>query len=141
MYSNPVLETRTEVVKKIYPIKVVYVYKHPHNYNDVTFLTIRDFCEEIGIEFLCREYDSTKYKDDRDSIERLPSIHIYESNRREKTIYPNTRPFQHIEEVCNKVDLRNFEKQKSTELWKQRFQRIKSMFQRSSSNKLMKNGF
>lgn len=141
MYSNPALGNRSEKIKRVYPVKVVYLYKHPHNYSDVTFITLKDFCDEFGIEFQCRGFDSNKHKEDRDHIERLPALHIYESGYREKTIYPNTRPFQHIEEVCDKVDRRDVEKQKASELWKQRFQRIKSVFQVSSGNKLMKNGF
>jgi hypothetical protein len=63
---------------------------------------IRDYCHDLNIVFITREFDSAKYSDDRYRIERLPAFHIYVNKCYNKTFYPNTRPYQIIEEIVEK---------------------------------------
>ena len=38
---------------------------------------VQTHCEELGIQYSLREYDSRKYSDDKHNITRLPAFHIY----------------------------------------------------------------
>jgi hypothetical protein len=38
---------------------------------------VQAHCEELGIQYSLREYDSRKYSDDKHNITRLPAFHIY----------------------------------------------------------------
>lgn len=92
---NPMLQ-KNVIKRETYPIKVVFVYKEPFDRNDPVFKKIREFCGDLNIEFEPRQYDSGVYKHDRDTITRLPALHLYENDRHEKTFYPETRPIQII---------------------------------------------
>ena len=89
MQESTIKRPVTPPSPKKYPIRVVYVYRPPCNYKDSMLCTIRDWCKQINADFNCLEYDSFKYREDRDEIERLPAIHLYEDGRRESTFYPD----------------------------------------------------
>jgi hypothetical protein len=110
--SHSVIQVRPK-----YPIKVYYVYKKPHNSNDETFLTIRDWCKELNIDFYPREYDSYKFREDRDEIERLPALHLFEREVRDTTFYPDRRPLQVIEEAYRKFEQKEREEKEKKEAW------------------------
>ena len=38
---------------------------------------VQKHCEELGLQYSLREYDSRKYSDDKHNITRLPAFHIY----------------------------------------------------------------
>ncbi len=67
-------------------------------------LKIRDFAHSMNINFMTREYNSTKYSDDRHSVTRLPAFHIYLHNGYQTTFYLNTRPYQIIQEIVQKYE-------------------------------------
>jgi hypothetical protein len=63
---------------------------------------MRDYCnKEKSIMFSTREYNSSKYSEDRDIIVRLPAFHAYINGQYMRTFYPNTRPYQHVEECIS----------------------------------------
>lgn len=118
-------------------MSVEYVYKPPHDYKNKTYLLLKEFCDEIGIQFLTRPYDSDRYAQDRDNIERLPAIHIYESGKRERTVYTNTRPFQHIEEVYNATIEKAYQKELAKQKWEARFQKLKAFFLKKNEKRIL----
>ena len=46
-----------------------------------------DYCKANSIIFTMREYDSVKYKKDRNSIEKLPAFYIYRNSLHLRTVY------------------------------------------------------
>lgn len=62
-------------------------------------LKIREFAQNMNINFTTREYNSKKYSDDRDYILVLPAFHIYMNNGYRNTFYLTTRPYQIIQEI------------------------------------------
>lgn len=85
--------------KEILPIRVVCVLNSETDWSNKTLSEVRFFCNEKGLIFESRYYNSAINRYDRDVIERLPAFHIYLNSIYERTFYPNTRPFQHILEV------------------------------------------
>ena len=57
--------------------------------------------------FITREYDSRKFSNDRDVIQRLPAFHVHINKAYNRTFYPNTRPLDHINE-CIELYIRLF---------------------------------
>jgi hypothetical protein len=99
--NNPLRELMKKSEKIIHPITVKCVV------DDLSKISkdiqdIRDYCHDLNIVFITREFDSAKYSDDRYRIERLPAFHIYVNKCYNKTFYPNTRPYQIIEEIVEK---------------------------------------
>ena len=101
LMNNPLRELMKKSEKIIHPITVRCVV------DDLSKISkdiqdIRDYCHDLNIVFITREFDSAKYSDDRYRIERLPAFHIYVNKCYNKTFYPNTRPYQIIEEIVEK---------------------------------------
>lgn len=86
------------------PIQLCCVLDELSDYNDPHIHAIRDYAISMKIIFRSREYDSRKYSDDRDEIRRLPAYHIYVKGNRFRTFYPNTRPYQHIQEAISEYN-------------------------------------
>lgn len=79
------------------PIKVVFVLKELEDQHNEVLQTIKQFCQEQLLTVETRQYDSYKYRHDRDEIARLPAFHLYVGNIYEQTFYPNGRPVQIIQ--------------------------------------------
>lgn len=96
---NPMQKAPVKPVQREWlPICVKCVLDEFEDYNDVNIHSIRDYCHKLNVMFDTRLYDSDKYNDDRDLIQRLPAYHVYINKRIFRTFYPNTRPYQHIQE-------------------------------------------
>ncbi len=132
---NPMLNKAPVVQKKTSTVSVEYVYKFPIDYKNETYLMLKEFCDDIGVQFLSRPYDSDK-RQDRENIERLPALHIYESGNRERTVYM-TRPFQHIEEVYNKTAEKAYQKAVNKQKWETRFQKLKAFFLKKNEKRIL----
>jgi len=110
MYKiNPVVET-IKTNKKIsepikYPVKVYCIVDDLSEASRNTLLRdIKSHAINSGAIFTTREYDSSKFSNDRDVIQRLPAFHIHINKVYNRTFYPNTRPLDHINE-CIKIHL------------------------------------
>ena len=103
---NPVLETiqiKTKYKEPIkYPVKVYCIVDDLSEASRNTQLRdIKNHAISSGAIFLTREYDSRKFSNDRDVIQRLPAFHVYINKSYNRTFYPNTRPLDHINECIN----------------------------------------
>ena len=129
---NPVLDsiqtnTKNKISKKInYPIKVYCIVDDLSTASRNTLLRdIKTHTLNSGATFITREYDSRKFSNDRDVIERLPAFHIYINNIYDRTFYSNTRPLDHINESIT-IHLNNEEKKlKRKEKWKKLYTSFK----------------
>jgi hypothetical protein len=121
--SNPLHNVIKKVERKIYPITVKCVV------DDLSIITkdliaIRDYSHSLNIVFVTREYDSSKYSDDRHYIERLPAFHIYVNTTYKKTFYPNTRPYQIIQQTLEKYIRRLEQIERNKDAWYRFFNNI-----------------
>lgn len=74
------------------PFTVCFVYKEETDY-----ALLREFCEQRGIRYKSRYFDSYKYSNDREYISRLPAIHIIEDRGWQETVYPGIDAITKIE--------------------------------------------
>jgi hypothetical protein len=98
--ENPIVLLQNQVLpeKDKYPITVKCVVDCLSDKNK-DIIKIRDYAHGENINFITREYNSSKYTDDRMVITRLPAFHIYVNSCYSTTFYLNTRPYQIIEET------------------------------------------
>ena len=98
---------------------------------------IREFCNERGLVFQSRLYDSWRYRYDRDEIQRLPAFHIEVNGAWDRTFYPDTRPFQHIQEVRHEYLVRLEARQMRRAAWRrwiqERITRVRRWFHRPTA--------
>ena len=107
-------------VKVIHPITVKCIVDDlSDKNNDVK--KIREYAQSLNIIFITREYNSSKYSDDRDFIRYLPAFHIYEKTYYRNTFYPNTRPYQIIQDTVNQY-LEKLKRKENRRTWKTFFQ-------------------
>lgn len=111
-------ESRSQTTEPLHPISVTLVVKQlgkQEGYED-SIKVLRDLCRDLRITFSMREYDSYKYRCDRDEIERLPALHIHTHSYHNKTFYINTRPIQIIQDTVTnyleKVRIKHEKKQR-----------------------------
>lgn len=71
---------------------VCFVYK-----DEMDYAVLREFCEQRGIKYKARYFNSFKYLIDRDFIARLPAIHIIDDKNWQETVYPSFEAMQKIE--------------------------------------------
>ena len=107
------------------PIRIAYVHAIGADMKDPFIPQMRDFCHEQKVYFTTREYAPRKYSEDCDYIERLPAIQMVEGKYHHKTFYPDTRPFQHVQEAVERHRVRQQTKQASKGTWKRRFGELK----------------
>lgn len=117
MEENPTRPAMPPKPKR-YPMKVVYVYRLPTNFNDATLAEIRQMCEDQNIPFKIREYNSDKYEEDREEIERLPAFHLYVRGHHEKTFYPVGRPQQIILDAHSDLVAADWAARQSRKAWR-----------------------
>jgi hypothetical protein len=104
--SNPVLDTQASAIKHHktikYPVKIYCIVDDLSDASRNSLLRdIRTHAINSGVIFTTREYDSRKFSNDRDVIERLPAFHAYVNKAYNRTFYQNTRPLDHINECIN----------------------------------------
>jgi hypothetical protein len=75
---------------------VVYVVKDTENFEFLKFESIRDLCLRESIGLNIRNFNSSKYNEDQEFIERLPAIHIYKKQNYLATYYMNEDPIGSI---------------------------------------------
>lgn len=68
-------------------LKVVCILDPSNNIRDDIVEEVMDHCKANSIIFTMREYDSVKYKKDRNSIEKLPAFYIYRNSLHLRTVY------------------------------------------------------
>ena len=103
------------------PIRVAYVHAVGADMRDPFIPQMRDFCHEQKVHFTTREYAPRKYSEDCDFIERLPALQMVEGKYHHKTFYPDTRPYQHVEEAVLRHRSRELTKQASKGAWTKKF--------------------
>jgi hypothetical protein len=134
---NPIEKSinKPKSISVIYPITVKCVVDDLSDKNkDVQ--KIREYAQSLNIIFITREYNSIKYSEDRDFIRHLPAFHIYEKTYYRNTFYPNTRPYQIIQDTVNQY-LEKLKKKENRRTWKAFFQEyiqtLKKVFHRKTA--------
>ena len=105
---------------------VVYVKDHYTDRNNELF----KFCEERGIRYTSRLFDSSKYTDDRHNINSLPAVHIYIGMAYQTTLYPTHTLFDMLTEHYKDYQRRMEEKENNKIIWKKEFTKVYSLFKR-----------
>jgi hypothetical protein len=101
-----------------YPITVKCVVSSLSEKNS-EILKIRDFANDMNINFVMREYNSKKFSDDRHRITRLPAFHIYVNRGYRNTFYLNSHPYQIIQQIVEE------EGKKSLRTWNTFYKEIR----------------
>lgn len=118
------------------PIRVAYVHAIGADMRDPFIPEMRGFCGDRKVQFTTREYRPRKHSEDRDFIERLPALHMEEGRYHHKTFYPDTRPYQIIEEAIVRHQTRVLNKETAKEAWKTRLSKfqetVTSLFHRKT---------
>lgn len=96
--ENPLNPKPTPKKPEPYPITVKCIVDCISD-ADPQLLPFREYAHSLNINFVTREYDSWKYSDDRHNIIRLPAFHIYVKKIYRETFYPNTRPYQIMQDA------------------------------------------
>lgn len=119
---NPIQKTVNiaKPLRVLHPITVKCIVDELSD-RDATVQKIREYAQSLNIIFITREYDSIKYSEDRDFVQRLPAFHIYEKKCYRNTFYPNTRPYQIIQDTVNQY-LEKLKKRENRKTWKTFFQ-------------------
>ena len=118
MFNTLLHEKKPEEKEKEYiSVKLYCVVEDLSDANDELIKSIRNYSLQKNVLFETRVYNSYKNANDRNFIRTLPAFHIYINNSYNRTFYPNTRPFQHINESIQ-IYLDKIErKKKKTEAW------------------------
>lgn len=103
---------------------------------DPQLLPFREYAHSLNINFVTREYDSRKYSADRDIITRLPAFHIYIKKQYKETFYPNTRPYQIMQDTVEAYKIKqNIKKKTWTSFYTNLKARLAALFHRSAMEK------
>jgi hypothetical protein len=134
--SNPLVESQlsTNATKPLsikYPVKIYCIVDDLSDASrDRLLRDIKTHTIHSGAIFITREYDSMKFSNDRDVIQRLPAFHAYINKSYNRTFYANTRPLQHINE-CIDIYLKGEElKAKRKERWRNLYMSFKNWIQK-----------
>lgn len=82
---------------------------------EVDYTLLRKLCEQHGIKYKARSFNSSRYVMDRENIVRLPAIHIIESEFCLETVYPSIRALDAVEYHYTHYNIRQERKYKT---WK-----------------------
>ena len=103
---------------------------------DPQLLPFREYAHSLNINFVTREYDSSRYSADRDIITRLPAFHIYIKKQYKETFYPNTRPYQIMQDTVEAYKIKqNIKKKTWTSFYTDLKARIAALFRRTAMEK------
>jgi hypothetical protein len=137
--SNPVLESQasanankhSKTIK--YPVKIYCIVDDLSEASrDSRIREIRTHAINSGAIFTTREYDSRKFSNDRDVIERLPAFHAYINKAYNRTFYTNTRPLDHINECIDIYTDDQEKKIKRKEKWLKMYKSFKDLIHKLS---------
>ncbi len=123
---------------KYYNIEVTLVLYDITDAKEENVKFVKDYCLTKNILFSTRRYNSYSHRHDREYISQLPAFHIYINKIHQRTVYVNTRPLQHIDEIINLYVKMEEEKRIKEEKWKEfkrrvvRFFSIKNIFHKKS---------
>ena len=135
--SNPVLDTQASANKHHktikYPVKVYCIVDDLSDASrNILLRDIRAHAINSGVIFTTREYDSRKFSNDRDVIERLPAFHASVNKAYNRTFYPNTRPLDHINECINICIHAEELKARRKEKWRKLYESFKTLIYKLS---------
>lgn len=106
---------------------------------DPSLLPFREYAHSLNINYVTREYDSWKNSDDRHNITRLPAFHIYVKKQYKQTFYPNTRPYQIMQDTLETYKIKQQKHFRKNSTWTSFYTDIKkrlfSLFYRSAMEK------
>lgn len=106
------------------PLQICYITKY-----GTSDSLLRDICNNLGIQYTYRDYDSLTYSTDREYIERLPAFHLLDNKNHIGTYYPD-KDIDRLESIVTQYTLRQ-EKRKLYS-WKRVFTRLLKTDSRSN---------
>jgi len=98
--SNLFVQKVPKTSKKT-PYKVYYIVETLEEYDATPMNTMKDLLKEQDISLHVREYNSLRYSDDRDVIERLPAFHFYVNKECIRTFYTDDDYIDVIQDGIN----------------------------------------
>jgi hypothetical protein len=116
----------------MHPIRVEYIVQGEYDENDPILRKIQEFCFDIKIEFHIREFDPVNYFEDRDYIERIPAIQIYEKGAHTNTLFPDERPIPFIREIHDKLEMEYLNRLAKEQIWQEKLKYLKRVFFKKS---------
>ena len=139
---NPVIEKQELNKQKPklpeYPVRICCVVDDLSEASRFTLLKeIKEYAHSSGAIYMTREYDSSKYSDDRSKIIKLPAFHVYIKGAYNRTFYPNTRPLQHIDESVEICIRWEEKKEERRNMWKNWYNTIKLWIKRITHRETM----
>lgn len=120
LYVKNILSNKIEVafIKNKSKMRVCCVVA---NYSDMredkAIQEVFEYTSRIGVTFAFREYNSSKYSDDRDIITRLPAFHIYFGNCYFETFYPDSKILGDLDTCIEEYEKRKRESRVLKEKW------------------------
>ena len=94
MYQNPIRELIK--IRQSHELRICCVVDDI-SHTDQRIHEIRTYTNGIGATFMSREYNSIKFSDDRNMIERLPAFHAYINKCYVETFYMESSPLEKID--------------------------------------------
>jgi hypothetical protein len=73
----------------MFPMRVYAIVEDGDEANTQPVILAKHYCRELGIPFILREYNPTKYKEDRDNIMYTPAFHVFQQKTWEDTFHWN----------------------------------------------------
>ena len=122
--------------KSLHPMKVTCIIDRKERFIDTTFNVVETHCNDIGIQYEIRGFQSSKYSDDRYNITKLPAFHIYTDGLYETTFYTNDDVIEMIDCYFEKMKEKEKKRREAHEAWKNYFQLPKKLFRIVSSNNI-----
>jgi len=113
-------------------MNIAYVYKKTYDQNDPILRKICEFCMFRNIPITIREYNSVKFSEDRDYVDQLPAIQMYENYMYMRTIYLDETPVQQIQRAYDIYELQDLEYKSKKQIWDEKLKHLKRMFVRDS---------
>jgi hypothetical protein len=101
--------------KSSHPIRICCVVDEEFDADKVAFA--QKHCEELGLSYELREYDSRKYSDDRHNVTKLPAFHIYHKFSYLGTYYLADPIVEIINMNVEKVKRKEEERQQTMKAW------------------------
>lgn len=120
MALNPLFDNRFLIGK--YKVRITLVYDWGHDCNFAEYRPIKDFCEKNNISFGARGFDTYRYFEDREYVQKLPAFQVYVLEEYERTIYPGADSLQELQAVILGVKVLEAEDKRRRKLLQERMQ-------------------